>query len=68
MKRLALAIAILTLTGCTHYAQFVNSQDPCQSQGKKENWTRPDWCWRGNATTVNIQRVGPGAFQVYTTR
>lgn len=73
MKKILMLVLLLSLTGCAGilkpYANFANAQDPCQKYGKSANWQQPNWCGgSGYSNTVVVNRVGPGAYQVYTTR
>ena len=72
MKYAVIALVALSLTACATPPRFLanamNAQDQCQSYGKGPNYKRPDWCWRGNSTAVVVNRVGPNAYSVYTTR
>lgn len=72
MKKLLIATLVLSLTACATPPRFLaaygNSQDKCQSYGKGANYQQPDWCYKGNSTTVVVDRRAPGTYSVYTTR
>ena len=70
--KLILLLLTVTLTGCAVPPKFVShyfdSQDPCQSAGKKKDWVRPDWCWSGTSYLITKQPIAPGAARYTITR
>lgn len=63
MKLIMGCLALAALTGCAVPPKFISnyfdSQDPCQSVGKRSNWTRPDWCWTSTSYLVTKQNIAP---------
>ena len=51
MKNLIIAIAVLSLSGCSSlvhtYGEFADAQDPCQMKHKPEGHVKPNWCGAG---------------------
>ena len=56
MKFVLASLLAINLTGCAGYAAFANSQDPCQSYGKREGYQKPNWCGASRGQVVNIQQ------------
>lgn len=60
MKTILVSVLLLTLSGCAGalapLANYIDSQDPCQSKGKSATWTKPDFCGAASGHTVQISR------------
>ena len=67
MKKLLILLTAVNLTACATPPQFVsnyfNSNDPCQSYGKREGYQKPNWCGTSGSTnyfvTQPLGRHGP---------
>jgi hypothetical protein len=44
IKKIAILAVAFQLVGCATYAEFANSQDPCQSAGKPADYKKPSFC------------------------
>ena len=51
MKNLIIAIAVLSLSGCSSlvhtYGELADAQDPCQMKHKPAGHVKPNWCGAG---------------------
>lgn len=60
MKSLISVLLLSSLVGCATPPRFVsnyfNGNDPCQSYGKREGYTKPNWCGSSSGQVVNVQQ------------
>lgn len=54
MKYVLALLAIVNFSGCAVYADYANSNDPCQSYGKREGYQKPAWCGASTGRTVTV--------------
>ena len=54
VKSVAVSLLLLNLVACAQPPKFVsnyfNGNDPCQSYGKREGYTKPNWCGASGPT------------------
>lgn len=54
MKKLLIAMLVLSVSGCSTIADFYNKQDRCQTKSRAADEPAPSWCGMASGNTYNV--------------